>query len=76
MVEKKKVPSRLRLLMQNFLEPHEPDWKPKALECTRGRSLAATWESWKEETWREPTGGTSSQSLRASMKFVAQILRV
>ena len=37
MVEKKKVPSRLRLLMQNFLELYEPDWKPKALECTSNK---------------------------------------
>ena len=41
MVEKKKVPSRLRLFMQNFLEVHELDWKltragpfKKALEGT------------------------------------------
>ena len=41
MVEKYKAPSRLLLLMQNFLELNEPDWKPtragsfkKALKCT------------------------------------------
>ena len=68
MVEKKKVPSRLRLLMQNFLELHEPDWKPKALECTGNKGKISCRNM--EELDRGNLEGTDKQDLEPEFESI------